>query len=166
MTMLMNAVYVGFVDLPLQSNPLLMLGQPSVSIGALATCLGSNQYAAFPADANGTFVPVSGYGGTSNPSVSGSGVGLTMLSQVQTQFVPSFTFAGRRRRYGHCGGAMIQHTAIWNDIVTNTATYNSARYGGNDFGGQYQGIWDLEYAIGFPGALDVHPRPPAVQVDI
>jgi len=153
MTMQMNVTGVGLIDLPGQTDPLLMSGQ-TLNIGVLAPCGLSSQFATYPTDANGTFVPVSGYGGTSTPSVTGAGVGITSLSQPQTQFVPSFTISWDLNCDDMVLTAIAANpaNAIWNDVTGgNSGNYSNAYYGGSDRGGPNQGVWDLYNVYGALG---------------
>lgn len=79
LTMQMNAAYVGIVDLPNLTNPELTYNFERIAYsgaypGGSFYCGGkpnpNDGFALYPADNEGYFVPIAGYGGTSTPQVS------------------------------------------------------------------------------------------------
>ena len=71
LTMLMNAFGVGIVDLSNPSGALLMT--PSTEFApAPGPCPGSSQFAVYPTDALGNFIPAAGSGGTSTATITGT----------------------------------------------------------------------------------------------
>lgn len=164
-TLLMNAAYVGILDIHNQQDPEVMSGQ--TYFGLEGSCGSPNQgllsqFGLYAADVLGTFVPVAGYGGTSTPvesSASDPG-GTTRAGQTGVPGIYEVDWDA------HCLGVTVTATtanpahAIFADVYGNGSggpftangqpTYGYVRcYEGSGPcpGGPYQGIWTLVYPI-------------------
>lgn len=148
LTMQMNAQSLGVVDLPNESNPALMNGG-TYSGGFPCTANTTSAFGVYTADAEGVFVPVTGYGGTSTPTVSGTsdGGGTTRLAQSPLGSYFVSWDAG-------CDGLFLSASApnpawaLYNDVVnTNYSNYLNG-FNGNFTAGPNQGLWTLNYRLG------------------
>jgi hypothetical protein len=155
MTMLMQAFYTGIVDLPNLSSPSVLIGT-NHNLGACGAPLSSNAFALYSADAELSFVPIAGYGGTSTPTITSVnqlvGGGTTKISQsaAGTYYIVWDANCDPVQLWAN---APVPANAIWQDIQANYTTYYYAYFYGwyGGIGGQYQGVWNLQYIFGtFP----------------
>ncbi len=146
-TMQENAQYIGVTDLSF-NGPQLMTGGTWYDL--VGSCPGTSQFTAFTADFNGVFIPVAGYGGTSNPVLTGTSDngGTSRLTQSSAAGVYVVSWDS------NCDGVEASATApnpvysIYGD-VTNTNYYNyyNDYHYYNEVGSPNQGIWNLVYVF-------------------
>ena len=141
LTMQMNAKYLGLVDFPAESSPVLMQSGVWYSLA----CIGgtSSQFGVFTADAEGVFVPVAGYGGTSQATLTSSPTGLTSIGQSAIAGLWTINWDVTCDPDTVTGTAPNPAYAIYNDVesVNNGNYYTGYHYGNNQ--GPNQGIWNL-----------------------
>jgi hypothetical protein len=176
LTMLMNAEYIGILDLYNQADAEVLTGQTYDGLGG--SCGQSQQQAQFglyTADASGTFVPIAGYGGTSTPTLTST------PDAGGSSTTPQTTIPGvyQLRWDSNCDGATL-HASAANPayaIYASSTNYDGPVDGnGNSTngylacfnnsgpcpGGPYQGLWNIYFKYSneqyFP-QLDINTTP-------
>jgi hypothetical protein len=143
-TMQENAESLGVTDLNF-NDPVLMQGESWTELPF--SCPGTTSpFAPFTADANGVFIPVAGYGGTSTPTLTGTSDGGGTSKLVQTGASGLYVISAD----SSCDGVTVFGSApnpaysIYNDVTSaNYSTYYNDYYFNHIVGSPNQGIWTL-----------------------
>ena len=147
LTMQMNAYYIGITDLGF-NYPAIMSGTYGLP------CPPTAQFGVFTADANQTFVPVAGYGGTSTPSLtSGPPIGTTTLAQSAIPGIYNVVWDGSCDSLNVSASAPNPAYQIVNDVYYNGG-YNypgiaNLYYGNYPSGGGSFDNW-FDYQLDYP----------------
>jgi hypothetical protein len=145
LTMQMNAVSIGIIDVA-QTAPALMQGG---QYDAFACPNVGQRFGLFTADAEGVFVPVVGYGGTNAPTATVNHQGATSTFTADTSGQYQIIWDGSCDQFGVNATVANPAYSIYNDAINvNFGGYQNGFF--NNFSsGPNQGIFNLYYGSGF-----------------